>query len=253
MQETLNVVIPLAVAHIVVLAVLIVIVRQLLVGDTRRAIGRIHQVEAEVRKKEEAIRREIDEHERDFGRRKNESEADMRRRQEESEKEVARLKEQMIADAKKESARILDQARKNEAKFRTQISQEMEEKAVDYASEIFQLVFSDRMGRELHRQFMDELLDALQEIEGATITVEGDEAEFTSSHPLDDDQKERFHNLLKEKFGVDIEISEQVDENLLAGMVFKLGSLEIDGSLRNRYAEAAAEVKKMAHQATAEV
>jgi F0F1-type ATP synthase membrane subunit b/b' len=253
MQDTLNVVIPVAIAHAVVLAVLIVIVRQLLVGDTRKAIARIHEVEAEVRKREEAIRREIDEHEREFARRKTETEQEMRKHQEESENEIATLKEQMVGDAKKESNRIIEQARKNEATFRAQIVQEMEEKAVDYGSEIFKLVFSDRMGRELHRQFMSELLDALSEVEGATITVEGNEAEFVSSHPLDDDQKQRFHDLLKDKFDVDVEINEKVDESLLAGMVFKLGSLEIDGSLRNRYQEATEEVKKVAHQVTAEV
>ena len=37
---------------------------------------------------------------------------------------------------------------------------------------------------------------------------------------------------------------EKVDEDLLAGIILKLGSLEIDGSLLNRYSEAAAEVKK---------
>jgi F0F1-type ATP synthase delta subunit len=38
-----------------------------------------------------------------------------------------------------------------------------------------------------------------------------------------------------------------VDDSLLAGLVLKMGSLEIDGSLRNRYQEAVQEVKKEAH------
>ena len=253
MQETLRIVIPIVVAHVVVLAVLIVIIRQLLLGDTKRAVARINEVEAEVRKKEESIRREIDEHEKDFARRKNDAEAELLVHKDQSEKEVAGLKEQMIGEAKKESARIIEQARKNESKFRSQISQEMEEKAVGYGAEVFKLVFSEQMGRQLHRQFMDELLDALAEIEGATITVDGEGASFVSGYALDDDQRDRFQNILKEKFGVEVEINEKVDHSLLAGMLFKLGSLEIDGTLRNRYMEAAKEVTKIAHQVTAEV
>jgi F0F1-type ATP synthase delta subunit len=107
-------------------------------------------------------------------------------------------------------------------------------------------VFSDRMSKQLHRQFMDELLDALGDIEGASITVDGEQAEFTSGQVLEQDQKERFQGLLKDKFGVDVEVKEKVDHELLAGMVFKLGSLEIDGSLRNRYHEAAEDVRRNA-------
>jgi F0F1-type ATP synthase delta subunit len=53
--------------------------------------------------------------------------------------------------------------------------------------------------------------------------------------------------LLSEKFGVEVDVEEKIDESLMAGLVFKIGSLEIDGSLRNRYSEAAAEVKKTTH------
>lgn len=253
MQEILRIVLPIVVAHIVVLGVLVVIVRQLLLGDAKRAVSRINEVEAEVRKKEESIRREIDEHEKDFSQRKADAEAEMVRQKEASEKEVAEIKEQMVADAKSESTKIIEQARKNEAKFRAQIAEDMEEKAVKYGVDVFRLVFSDRMSKQLHRQFMAELLDALADIEGAGITVDGEDAEFVAGQSLDEDQKERFEALLKEKFGVEVEVKEKVDHDLLAGMVFKLGSLEIDGSLRNRYHEAAEEVTKAAHQATAEV
>jgi len=129
-----------------------------------------------VRKKEESIRREIDEHEKDFEARKAEAEAELMRHKNESEKEVAALKEEMVADAKKESAQIIEMAHKNEAKFRAQLAQELEEKAVSYAAEIFHLVFSERMGKALHRQFMAELLDALSEVDGANITIDNEKS-----------------------------------------------------------------------------
>ncbi len=250
MQETLSIVIPIVVAHIVILAVLVLIIRQLLLGDTKRAVARINEVEGEVRKKEESIRREIEEHEKDFEKRKASAEADLMRNKNESEKEVAELKETMVLDAKKESAQIIEMAHKNEAKFRAQLAQELEEKAVSYAAEIFHLVFSERMGKELHRQFMAELLDALSEVDGANITIEGETSDFVAGYHIEDDQKEKFEVILKEKFGLDIKVNEKIDHDLLAGMIFKLGSLEIDASLRNRYIEATEEVKKMAHQAT---
>jgi F0F1-type ATP synthase delta subunit len=236
--------IPIAVTYVCVLVATVVIIRTLLLNDTARAVNKIKQVEAEVRKKEEAIRREIEEHEKEFARKKAEAEEDLQRRKEESEKEVGRMRDQALADARKEADRLIDQAKKNEEKLRKQIVQEMEEKAVDYGIKTFQLVLSEKMNEHLNRTFIDELLDALSEVDASSITVDASEAQFTSSHPLPAEQKERLERLLQEKFNVSLKINEKIQKDLIAGLAFKLGSLEIDGSLTNRLQEAAAELKK---------
>jgi F0F1-type ATP synthase delta subunit len=74
--------------------------------------------------------------------------------------------------------------------------------------------------------------------------VDTRDVHFASSHPLSAGQKERLEKLLAEKFNATIEVNEKVQKDLIAGLVFKLGSLEIDGSLSNRLQEAAAEIKK---------
>jgi F0F1-type ATP synthase delta subunit len=244
MQETLKVIIPIVATHVVVLVAVIFVIRKMLVSDTMKAIARVRQVEGEVRKREEGIRREIEEHEQEFTRKKSEAEEEMERRRQESDKELARAKEQMLAEARKDGERIIEQAKRNEEKMRQQIAQDMEEKAVDYGARIFKLVFSEKMNSELNRQFIEELLDALDEVDSSSITVDATQAEFRSSHPIEAAQKSRLEKLLKDKFDADVKVEEKVDESLLAGLLFKLGSLEIDGTLLNRYQEAAGEVKK---------
>lgn len=247
MQEVVKVVLPLAGAHIVVLVLILIVVRRLLLGDTGRAVARLREVESEVRKKEEAIRREIEEHEKDFSIRKAEAEADLERQREKSEKEVATLRESTLSDSRKEAEKIIEQAKKNEQKFRLQILQDMETKAVEFGGRIFKLVFSERMNQELNRQFINELLDALEEVDSSSITVDPTEASFVSSHPLAPEQRTRLEQLLADKFGAKVKVQETVKEELMGGLIFKLGSLEIDGSLLNRFHEAAAEVKKEAN------
>lgn len=248
-MEILKILVPVIVGHLVVLVAIVLIIRWLLLGDTMRAVKRIEQIEAEVRTREQGIRAQFEEHEREFARKKAEAEEELQRQKEESEKAVARMREQVLAEARKEADRIVAQARRNEQKIRDQIAQDMEEKAVRYATEISRLVFSDRMTSELNNIYVKELLDTLQELDTTAITVDADTAEFISSHPLYADQKERLEKLLAEKFGVNIKVNEKIREDLLAGLVFKLGSLEIDGSLLNRYREAAAEVMKQARAA----
>jgi len=238
---------PVIVAHAVVLLVIIFVIKKLLLSDTMQAVARIRQAEAEVRRREESIRQEIEGHEREFLKKKSEAEEELQKQREESEKEMARLRDQVIDEAKREADRLMAQARKDEGKLRQQVLQQMEEKAVDYGAQVFNLVFSEKMSEALNNQFIDELLDALEEVDSSSITVDAEQAEFTSSHPIGEEQKQRMNRLLAEKFAVDVNVEEKIDEELMAGLVFKLGSLEIDGSLRNRYCEAAAEVKKMTH------
>jgi F-type H+-transporting ATPase subunit b len=245
-MDTLKILIPIVVAHIAALVVIVFVIKKLLFGDTVAAVTRIRQVEAEVRKKEEAIRLEIQEHEKDFAVKKSEAESALQKQREQSEKEVSKLRDQITADARKEADKIMEQARKNEENLRKQIAQDMEEKAVAYGGEVFKMVFSEEVNQEVNKRFIAELLDALEQLDAGAITVDGSQAEFTTSHPMDPEQKARLECLLDSKFGVKMKVEEKVKPELLAGLIFKLGSLEIDGSLLNRYQEAAAEVKKSA-------
>lgn len=244
MQDIIRVLIPIAVTYACVLVATVIIIRKLLLSDTAHAVDRIKLVETEVRKKEEAIRREIEEHEKEFAGKKAAAEEDLQKRKEESEKEVGRMRDQVLSDARKEADRLTDQAKKNEEKLRKQIVQDMEEKVVNYGIQAFKLVFSEKMNEHLNKTFIDELLDALSEVDSTSITVDAKDVQFASSHPILPEQKERLEKLLAEKFDAHIKVNEKIQKDLIAGLVFKLGSLEIDGSLVNRLQEAAAEMKK---------
>jgi F0F1-type ATP synthase delta subunit len=245
-METLKILIPIVVVSAAVLGLIVFIIKKLLLSDTMKAVGTIKQVEAEVRKKEETIRMEIDVHEKEFQKKKKEAEEELDAKRKTSEDEVGQMRETVIAEAQKEGDNILATAKRNEEQFKQQLVQEMGEKAVDYAGQVFEMVSSDSMSAELNKALIGELLDALDEVDSSSITVEGEGAEFTSSHAIDPEQKKRLEALLKDKFDVDMKVEEKIDESILGGLILKLGSLEIDGSLKNRYQEAVAEVKKTA-------
>ena len=243
-MDILQILVPIVVTHVIVLVAIIIIIKRLLLGDTMRAMERISQVEVDVRKREESIRREIEEHEKEFAKRKAEAEEEIQKRTDEAQKEATRHREQTISEARKEADRILENATKSEERIRAQVMLEIEEKAVEYGVQVIKLVFSDKITAELDKHFIDELLDALEQVDASSITVDTSQTEFITSHPLDMAQKARLEGVLAEKFGASVKVQEKIRQDLLAGMIIKLGSLEIDGSLLNRCQEAAAEVKK---------
>lgn len=246
MSDMLKLLLPIIVTHVVVLAVVVVLIKRILLGDTGKAVESVREVESEIRKKEAGIREQIEEHERVFQKQKMAAEKELDEHRTHADKEVARARDQVLGEARTEADRMVEQAKRNEEKFRQQIAQDMEEKAVVYAGQIFELVFTEKMVEAVDHVFTDELLDALDALDASSITVDAGDVEFTAARPIAPAQKSRLESLLKEKFQADIKVQETVQEDLVAGLAFKLGSLEIDGSLSNRIQEAVEEIKKHA-------
>jgi F-type H+-transporting ATPase subunit delta len=59
-------------------------------------------------------------------------------------------------------------------------------------------------------------------------------AEVTSAHPLDDDQVAALKQNLRTRTGRDIAVDLNIDPSILGGLVVKVGSQMIDGSIRTK-------------------
>ena len=68
-------------------------------------------------------------------------------------------------------------------------------------------------------------------------------AEVTSAHPLDAGQLQQLAEKLKAREGRDIKIKASVDPELLGGLVVRIGSRQIDSSIRTRLKSLAAAMK----------
>jgi F-type H+-transporting ATPase subunit delta len=68
-------------------------------------------------------------------------------------------------------------------------------------------------------------------------------AEIVTSRPLNDDQLAQLRAQLRTRAGRDVNIDATVDPNILGGMVVKLGSQQIDASIRTKLNRLAAAMK----------
>ena len=59
-------------------------------------------------------------------------------------------------------------------------------------------------------------------------------AEVVSAHPLNDDQVEALRSNLRKRIGRDVSVDLTVDPAILGGLVVKVGSQMIDGSIRTK-------------------
>ncbi|MEI6147907.1 MAG: F0F1 ATP synthase subunit delta [bacterium] len=230
-------------AQAVVFAVMVIGIRQLLLSDTLKATGKLREAEGELGKKEEAVRKRIEENEAEFRRKNAEAQDALVRTREAMEKELVRSRESMLEEAKKERDRIVDDAVRNREKVKQELAREAETRTMDHAGRIYEMVFSADLGRRLDYAFIEELLAALDGMDASSITVDAPAIEVECAHPLDEAHKKRIQSIIAAKFEVSLGVHETINADLIAGMKIKLGSLEIDGSLRNRFREAVDQLK----------
>ena len=82
-------------------------------------------------------------------------------------------------------------------------------------------------------------LAALPEVVRAFATIAAAQrgevtAEVTSAHPLSDDQIAQLASKLKAREGKEVKVKASVDPEILGGLVVKIGSRQIDSSIRTR-------------------
>lgn len=234
----------LIVGQLVVFGVVVLLLKRILLRDTLTAVNRLREAEAELGRKEEALRQKAEESEAEFRRRNAEAEEALAREREVAERELARLRAATIEEAKTERDRILTEAERAKEKLRQELIQEVDAKSIEYAGSVFDLVFSEGLTARLNEGLLEELLTALEEMDTTSLNVQASEVAIESSHPLTPAWRERIRDLVNRKFNVALEVREQVVPGLIAGLRLKLGSLEIDGSLSNRFREAVEQLKR---------
>jgi len=233
----------LIIAQLAIFVILVIGLKRLLMGDTQLATAKLREVEADLGRKEEAVRKRIEDNEAEFRRKSAEAQEGLTRTREAMEKEVARTRDGLLDEARKERDRIVDEANRSKEKLRQELARQAQAQTVEHARRVYEMVFSEELGRKLDHSFLDELLVALDEMDSSSITIAAAAIEVVCSHPLEPVHKERLREIVSRKFGVALEVRESIDPELIAGIKVKLGSLEIDGSLRNRFNEAIEQLK----------
>lgn len=229
--------------QVAVFVVLVIGMKQLLLRDTLKAAGKLRDAEADLSRKEEAVRKRIEENEAEFRRKSAEAQETLTRTKEAMEKDVARSRDTLLEEARKERDRILDEATRNKEKLRQELIREAQVQTLEHAGRVYEMVFSAELGRTLDHAFLDELLAALDDMDSSSITISAPAIEVISSHPLEAVHRERLKEIVLRKFNVKLDTRETVVPDLIAGIKIKLGSLEIDGSLKNRFNEAIEQLK----------
>jgi F-type H+-transporting ATPase subunit b len=237
--------------QLVTFILIILFLRWLLYTHISRALRRLQQLNQENLKKEKALKEELErakrEVERELAQGRQQAENIRAHAREEAQKD----REEIIAQARKEAKRLINEALRDCQRKRIELISEAQEKAVYLATDMIRYIFTDQGRQDLHFQLINELIGEIKDLEQKKIKAEGTQVEIICVCPLKDEQKRSLKQALQTKLNRNISLTERIDEDIIAGLIVKLGGFVIDGSIKNKLKKILPMMKEKARDGSA--
>ncbi|MFH0986390.1 MAG: F0F1 ATP synthase subunit delta [Candidatus Omnitrophota bacterium] len=171
----------------------------------------------------------------------------------EAEKHAQALSAKSEADAKELRQKILDQAKADaegimkavfnaKEKMREEISLEMMGKAPLFAARIFSAVLSGNVKALTHQELVRDVIEKIKHLDPSLFKTRVDHGEILSSYPLSAIDRSEIESAFRQSVGYEVPWVEKKDAKIAVGLVIRLGSIIIDGSLENRMRQAGREL-----------
>jgi len=219
---------------------LIFILQRIMSKNVTSATTHLEELSQEYALKEQEVNRQLEEA-------KQKSQELLTKAQEEAEglkeqiiKEAEGERDKMINQARTQSEEIMQQADRSRQVLLSEINERVNQEAIERACELIQYTLPEHFKQDVHLHWVEELIESgFSNLERLNIPQGNPEVKIVSAFSLSDAQRKILFKKLKEKLGYDAAIKEEVDPKIVAGIIITIGSLVLDGSLKNKVQEKA--------------
>lgn len=226
--------IELIIIQVITFAALIIVLRILFHGQLDAALKRLKHLYEENLVKEEELKKRIQEveaeREKELAKTRTLAAAIIKDAKEKAEK----AGEDVVMKAKDESARVLGYAESESKKMKDDMLSLAHEKAIELSIEMMKATFTEQGREAFQHELLSELIDEIKKIPKDKFMVKAKKVAIVSSQALKADERTKLTQILKDKMGGGIDIDDSVDKDIIAGLIIKIGSLTIDGSIKNK-------------------
>jgi len=231
-------IIPLIIFQIFIFVILAFFLRKIIMKNVVSATSHISEMGKDYARKEEEIGRQFEEL-------KQESEEIVRKAQQEAQelktkiiREAESERDKMLKQSRDQSEEIIKQADKSRQFLLSEIDERIAKEAVSKACELIQETLPEQLKQNVHRYWVKELINAgFSELERLRIPKDIDEVKIISAFNLDEEERRNLFDKLKDTLGSGIKFKEEIEPKIVAGIIITIGSLVLDGSLRNKIRE----------------
>jgi len=224
----------LVIVQIATFIAIVFVLRKLLYSESAKEMLRLRKLKEETAEKQRELQQKIGEAQGAYKEKMAEAEEEMRAFRIKTEQEAEELKRKVLNKANEDAEQIVKAAFNAKEKMREEIGEEMRNKAPLLASRIFKEVISPEVREMVHKELIRDVIDKLRKTEKTAFKSKVDKGEIVSAYPLSKSDKLVIEPLIHDSLGYQIPLREVEDSQLVAGILIKLGTILIDGSLNNR-------------------
>ncbi len=233
----------LIIIQVITFTLLVFLLRQFLYKQVTRSLARLQQLYQENLNREEELKRRREETEQELKAKIARNNEEIGRLRAAAEADARKVHEEILAKARGEGRRIVAGAEAQKERMRANLVSEMEEKALGLASDIIEHIFTAQVAQGIHYHLIDELIEEIGKSDGRRLQLTVETVEVVVPFPLTQVQKEKLKKILSSNMGRSVNLKETIDQEIVTGMVLRLGDLVLDGSLKNKLRGALAYVR----------
>ena len=236
-------IVSMVVMMVVIFGGLILVLRKVLSQNVSLATRHLEELNDDYAKKEADLKRQLEDV-------RQKSEEIIRKAQEEAQQSKARLmkeaeaqKAKLLQETHTQAEELMQQADKSRQLLLDDIKDRIAREAVDKACELIHDTLPEQFKLKVHEHWIEELMDSgLEQLERLKIPEDVKEVKITAAFALEKNQRENLTRKLKDALNKDITLKEEIDPRVVAGFIIHIGSLVLDGSLKNKIQERARNV-----------
>ena len=222
---------------------LILILRNVLTKNVVQATRHIDEMNQQYARKEVEINQKLEEVQKNAEETLSKAQQEAENKKSQILKEAEEERNKILEEARAKSEELIQQADRSRQLLLAEINERIAREAVDKACELIECALPQEFKLDVHRHWIDELMDGVfSQFERLKISDDIHEAKIISAFPLTEEDRKKLSKKLREALGREITCQEEVDPRIVAGFSIHIGSLVLDGSLRNKIQEKARNV-----------
>jgi len=226
-------IIALIIFQLIIFSFLIFILRKVMIRNVASATQHLEDLNKDYQRKQQQIDEKMKEAQQQADLIVNQAKEEADKLKIQIIQEAEKHKEELINDARQKSKELIEQAEKSRYALISEIEERIEKEAINKASDLIKDTLPVEFKETVHNYWVDELIKkGFEEISHLNIIEETKEVEVVSALPLSDKQREHIEKRLKEILGKEIQLQEKVEPEIIVGLIVKIGSLVLDGSLK---------------------
>lgn len=223
-----------------VFSVLMLFMRKIMKEDVVSATAHLDQQREEHARKEAELNKKLEEIKRQGQEIVTNAQKEAEQRKEEALKAAQAEKDKIVAAAHANADEVIRQADKARLALLADMENKVLEKAVVKAVELLQQALPADLRVQMHRSWTENLIQAsFEQLDRLKIPEDVTAAKVVGAFALQPQERQALEEKIAEKLGRRIQLQEETDPALIAGLVVSMGSLFLDGSVRFKIQEAA--------------